>query len=78
MLREVGFVIGGALLAAVGVVFFAVLLLLGAGWWAYSAYLASALMAGFGAFFIHVGRSEAAERRRELAEMEKETSPRPP
>lgn len=78
MLREVGFVVGGALLTATGVAFFAILVILGAGWWEYSAYLASLLMVGFGAFFIYVGRSEGADRRRELAELENGSSRPPP
>jgi hypothetical protein len=78
MLREVGFVVGGAMLAGTGIAFFVVLFLLGAGWWEFSAYTASLLMVGFGAFFIYVGRSEGADRRRELAKFEKGTAPPPP
>lgn len=78
MLRETGFVLGGSLLLAAGVLFFVILFLLGADWWAYTAYVGALLMVGFGVFFVHVGRSEGADRRRELREMEHGSSPPPP
>lgn len=77
MLRETGFVVGGALLAAVGVAFFVTLVILGANWWAFSAYLGALLMVGFGAFFIYVGRGEGADRRESLEQLEKGTPPPP-
>lgn len=77
MLREVGFVVGGALLVGAGIVFVAALVVLGAGWWEFEAYLGGFLMVGFGAFFIYVGRSEGAERRRDLEQLEKGAGPPP-
>ena len=75
MLREVGFVVGGALLATCGVGFLTALVMLGAGWLDYGAYLGSLLMMGFGGFLIHVGRREGAERRSELERLEKGVDP---
>lgn len=78
MLRETGFIVGGGLLTGSGVLFLALLLVLGAGWWEYPSYLEAFLMIGFGAFFIQVGRSEGADRRRTLQELEAGSSPASP
>jgi len=75
MQREVGFIVGGWILAGAGTVFLVALVLLGAGWWEFSAYLGGSLMVGFGVFFIQVGRAEAADRRRELERMEQTPPP---
>lgn len=67
MLRENGFVVGGVLLVGVAVLWAVLLATLGAGWWAFEAYLGAGLMAGFGGFFVYVGWAEGRSRREDLA-----------
>ncbi len=66
MLRENAFVVGGALLVATGIGFVAAMIAIGLDWWFFEAYLAGLLSAGFGGFFIYVGRAEAQDRRAKL------------
>jgi hypothetical protein len=75
MLRETVFVLGGALLVAVGAVYFASLAAAGVGWDGLYLYLSTAVGVGFGAFFVYVGRAERSARR---AFLERENSALPP
>ena len=70
VLRETTFVIGGALTIALGLALGAGLFWAGAGFEYLDAWLAAGIAVGFGAFFVYVGRSEGAERRRTLGELE--------
>lgn len=57
-------------MVALGLLLGAGLAWAGVGWDYFGAYLAPLVSAGFGAAFLHVGRSEGKERRRRLAEAE--------
>lgn len=74
MLRETGFVIGGALLIALGVSFWVALAAAGIGWEGAYLYVYVTLGIGLGGFFVYVGR---AERRARQAFLERENSSLP-
>ncbi|HTT72600.1 MAG TPA: hypothetical protein VMG99_00400 [Thermoplasmata archaeon] len=66
VLRETQFLIGGAVVIALGLLLAAGLVWAGAGIEFFGGWLAALLAVGLGAFFVHVARLEAAERRRFL------------
>ncbi len=66
LLRETTFVLGGALVIALGVAFAAGLAWAGAGWQYAGGWAGAAFAVGFGAFCVYVGRAETADRRRQL------------
>ena len=77
--RDTTFLIGGALVIALGLALAAGLVWAGAAWEYAQAWLGAALAVGLGAFFLFVGRDERRERRRMLREYEAGTPPnRPP
>lgn len=75
MLRESAFVLGGAMLMVLGAGFWAVLALAGIGWGGVYLYAYVGLGVGLGAFFVYVGR---AERQARHAFLEREESMLPP
>jgi hypothetical protein len=72
VLRETTFIVGGALTIGLGIALAYGLFVSGAGWEFVDAWLAAGIAVGFGAFFIYVGRAEAADRRRYLKEIEED------
>jgi len=78
LLRETTFVLGGAMVIAMGVALIVGLLWSGAGWEYAGGWLGAFLAIGFGAFFVQVGRGEGAERRRWLREHEAPETGAPP
>lgn len=75
MLRETGFVIGGALLIALGGAFWVALATAGIGWSGLYVYVYAAPAIGLGGFFVYVGRGERRARR-EFLERENSSLPR--
>ncbi len=78
MLRENAFVVGGALLFAAGAGFVVAMIMLGLGWWYFGGYLGGLSSAGFGGFFIYVGRAETRDRRSQLRDDEEALGTRGP
>ena len=81
MMRDTTFLVGGALVIALGAAFALGLLWAGAGLGFAGAWLGAALAIGFGAFFVYVGSAERRERRRWLAGYDPnrpDASPPPP
>lgn len=76
VLRETTFVVGGGLTIGLGIALGAGLYLAGAGFVYFDAWLSALLAVGFGVFFVYVGRSEGAERRRRLRELEEDAEHR--
>ena len=74
MLRETGFVIGGALLIALGVSFWVALAAAGIAWDGVYLYAYVGLGVGLGGFFVYAGR---AERHARQAFLERENSSLP-
>jgi len=70
MLRETTFVVGGAVVIALGVLLGAALWLAGAGFVYWSAWLSAGIAVGLGAFFLRVGRQARQFRRRWLRDAE--------
>lgn len=70
--RETTFRLGGVLTIALGVIFALALLLSGAGWTFFEAWLGAGLCVGFGAFFLYVARDEGRTRREFLSSSEGE------
>ena len=70
VLRETTFIVGGALTIGLGIALGYALYWTGAGFEFFGAWLAAGLAIGLGAFFVHVGRAEGRERRRELVGLE--------
>jgi hypothetical protein len=75
VLRETTFLVGGVLMIGLGVALAAGLFWAGAGLEYFEAWLAAGLAAGFGAFFIRVGREAAEDRRDILRRLETEGDP---
>jgi hypothetical protein len=71
MLRENTFRLGGALTVALGLALAAGLVWSGAGLEFFEGYAAAAFAVGFGVFFFSVGVEEGRERRRRIAELER-------
>jgi hypothetical protein len=77
VLRETTFLVGGAVVVAMGVLLGAGLFWSGAGVDYAGAWIAAALSVGFGAFFFQVGRAEGRSRREYLRALEEGRSPPP-
>jgi hypothetical protein len=81
MLRESTFLIGGALVIALGVALAAGLVWSGAGWAYFNGWIAAGIAIGLGAFFVYVARQEGRVRREFLAshtpDSEPSKTPRP-
>lgn len=77
MLRETTFLVGGALTIALGIALGLGLFLSGAGIEFVDAWLAAGIAVGFGAFFLHVSRDEARNRREFLRAAENGAIPPP-